>query len=98
MQYLATEGVPVYHRFMWTAARVFSMTDTDGLDALFKDQPASMTAADVAELLGLTKQAVYGWLREGTIPGYKVGSTWFVVRDELKATMRAGSNARPNKE
>lgn len=74
------------------------MTDRDGLDGLFTGQPASMTAADVAELLGVTKQAVYGWLREGTIPGYKLGSTWFVVRDELKATMRAGSNARHDKE
>lgn len=66
---------------------------TDSIDALFEGQSATMTAADVAGLLGLTKQAVYGWLRDGTIPGYKVGSTWFVVRDELKATMRAGSNA-----
>lgn len=73
------------------------MSDKTSLDALFEGQPPTMGAGDVAELLGLTKQAVYGWLREGTIPGYKLGSTWFVVRDELKEAMRAGSNARTDR-
>lgn len=51
-----------------------------------------MTAAQVAELLNLTKQGVYNWLRDGVIPGYKVGTTWFIVTDELRQTLRAGAN------
>ena len=44
-------------------------------------------------MLALTKQGVYHWLRDGVIPGYKVGTTWFIFRDELKETPRKGANA-----
>jgi len=66
---------------------------TDGLDALFEGLRPTLTAPEVAELLGMTKQGVYNWLRDGTIPGYKLGSTWFVLRDELKEALRRGANA-----
>lgn len=66
---------------------------TDGLDALFEGRRATLTAPEVAEILGMTKQGVYHWLRDGVIPGYKVGTTWFILRDELKETLRKGSNA-----
>ena len=42
----------------------------------------------------MTKPGVYKWLHEGVLPGYKVGSTWFILRDELKETLRAGANLR----
>ena len=32
--------------------------------------------------------------QDGVIPGYKVGSTWFILRDELRQTLEAGANAR----
>lgn len=66
----------------------------DGLDRLFEGLPPTLDPGAVAELLGMTKQGVYIWLRDGVIPGYQVRSTWFVLRDELKETMRAGSNTR----
>lgn len=66
---------------------------SDGLDALFEGLRPTITAPEVAELLGMTKQGVYNWLRDGVIPGYKLGSTWFVLRDELKEALRQGSNA-----
>ncbi len=66
---------------------------TDGLDALFEGLRPTLTAPEVAELLGMTKQGVYNWLRDGVIPGYKLGSTWFVLRDELKEALRHGANA-----
>lgn len=65
---------------------------TDSLDALFEGCGRTLTAPEVAELLGVTKQGVYDWLRKGTIPGYKLGSTWFIVTEELKETMRKGAN------
>jgi len=40
----------------------------------------------------MTKPGVYKWLKDGVIPGYKVGSTWFILRDELKQTLEAGAN------
>lgn len=64
----------------------------DGLDALLKDYGRTMTAGEVAEALGMTKQGVYHWLRDGLIPGYKLGTTWFIMRDELKETLLAGAN------
>ena len=62
------------------------------LDELFEGQPATLDPADVAEILGMTKQGVYNWLKNGTIRGYKMGSSWFIIRDELKAQIAAGSN------
>lgn len=73
-------------------------TVSAGLDQLFEGQPPTMTAQAVADLLGLSKQAVYHWLRDGVVPGYKVGATWLIVRDELKATLQAGSNLTPKDE
>lgn len=75
---------------------------TDGLDALFEGRRDTLTAPEVAEMLGMTKQGVYHWLRDGVIPGYKLGSQWFILRDELKETLRKGANVpretkRPSK-
>ena len=67
---------------------------TSALDALFEGRGATLTVPEVAEILGMTKPGVYKWLKDGVIPGYKVGATWFILRDELKATLQAGSNAR----
>jgi len=69
---------------------------TDSIDRLFESQPATMTAADVAQVMGVSKQAIYKWLHDEVIPGYKLGNTWFILRDDLKDAMRAGSNLRPN--
>lgn len=69
------------------------MTDSlDALDALFEDRPAVLSAPEVADLLGMTRQGVYHWLRDEVIPGYKVGTIWFILRDELKDTLRKGAN------
>lgn len=63
-----------------------------GLDDLFASSPRTLSPSEVASLLGVTKQAVYRWLTDGIIPGYKLGSMWLIPRDELKATMQKGSN------
>lgn len=64
----------------------------DALDALFAGRPETLSVEEVAELFNISKQNAYAWLREGVIPGYKLGTTWRVIRDELKETMRRGAN------
>lgn len=64
----------------------------DALDALFAGRPETLSVEEVAELFNISRQNAYAWLREGVIPGYKLGSTWRVIRDELKETMRRGAN------
>lgn len=65
---------------------------SDGLDDLFEGKKATLSVQEVADLLGMTKQGVYHWLRDGVIPGYKIASNWFILRDELKETLRKGAN------
>lgn len=65
---------------------------TYGLDRLFEGRNETLTVPEVAEILNVTKPAVYKWLRNGSIPGYKLASTWFIIRDELKDALAAGAN------
>ncbi|PYC99849.1 DNA-binding protein [Microbacterium esteraromaticum] len=65
---------------------------SDALDRLFEQSPPTLGPTEVAERLGVSNKSVYTWLRDGLIPGYKVGSTWFIIRDELKDTLRRGAN------
>ena len=67
---------------------------TSGLDALFEGRNETLTVPEVAKMLGVTKPGVYKWLNTGVIPGYKLGATWFILRDELKQTLEAGANIR----
>ncbi|RUP87612.1 DNA-binding protein [Dermabacter sp. HSID17554] len=46
----------------------------------------------------MTKPGVYKWLKEGVIPAYKIGSTWLILRDELKETLRAGADVKQSEE
>ena len=62
------------------------------LDSLFEGLPPKLDATQVAELLGMTTKGVYKWINEGTIPAYKLGGSWMVLRDELRDTIAAGSN------
>lgn len=67
-------------------------TPRDAFDDLFEGRDEVLSAQEVADLLHMTTQAVYNWLGNGTIPGFKVGSGWFILRDELKASLRARHN------
>lgn len=62
------------------------------LDELFEGRPPQLDVHAVAELLGASAKGVYRWIHTGVIPAYKVGSTWIILRDELKDTLAAGSN------
>jgi excisionase family DNA binding protein len=62
------------------------------LDDLFADYPASLTVAQVSEVLGIGRATAYKWLNEGTIPAYRLGSSWVILRDEVKDVIAAGRN------
>ena len=47
-----------------------------------------MTAEEVAEYLRIDLTTTREMLREGKLPGRKVGRAWRVLRDELEAWLR----------
>ncbi|MBM3714655.1 MAG: helix-turn-helix domain-containing protein [Actinobacteria bacterium] len=67
---------------------------TDAIDQLFEHDPPTIGPTEVAARLNTTTRTVYTWLRDGIIPGYKLGTSWFVIVDELKAELRKGANIR----
>lgn len=73
------------------------MMATD-MDAIFERYPEIMNVGEVAELLRMTKPGAYKWIHSGAIPAYKIEGTWFIFRDELKATLRKGANLTPPQE
>jgi excisionase family DNA binding protein len=66
----------------------------DAIDRLFEQSPPTIGPTEVAERLGVSAKSVYSWLKDGLIPGYKIGTTWFVITDELKGVLRAGANTK----
>jgi excisionase family DNA binding protein len=60
------------------------------LDKFFENLPERLDVKEVAELLGVSIQGVYTWLRNGTVPGYQIGRSWVILRDELKEVLEAG--------
>lgn len=65
---------------------------TSRLDELFDDLPKKLDVPQVADLLGMTKKGVYQWIHQGTIPAYKLGASWIILRDELRDAIASGSN------
>lgn len=52
--------------------------------------PAMQTVEDVARALSTTKTTVSPWLREGRLPGVKLGGEWRVRRSDLERAMAEG--------
>lgn len=52
------------------------------------EMPDLMTAEEVAEYLRIDLTTTREMLREGKLPGRKVGRAWRVLRDELEAWLR----------
>ena len=68
------------------------------LDDVFEGLPSLLDVPTVAGLLGMTNKAIYAWLRQGKLPGYKLNGSWVIVRDELRDQLAAGSNQPPPSE
>jgi len=62
------------------------------LDDLFADYPARLSVGQLAEVLGVGRATAYKWLNDGTIPAYRVGGVWVILRDEVKDLIAAGRN------
>lgn len=52
--------------------------------------PEMRTVEDVAKALSTTKTTVSRWLREGRLPGVKLGGEWRVRRSDLERVMSEG--------
>ncbi|BCI53702.1 hypothetical protein NIIDNTM18_29800 [Mycolicibacterium litorale] len=52
------------------------------------DRPRTLSAAEVAEELGLCRDWIYHLLRTGALPGAKLGSrTWRIRRETVDAIL-----------
>lgn len=63
-------------------------------DDLLAKCPANMNVAEVAALLGKTRQTVYEWLKAGVMPGRQTGVNWTVFKKELTELLRESSNVK----
>ena len=46
---------------------------------------------ETAELLGVTKRTVYGYVDEGIIKAVKIGREWRITEEDLKAFIAKGT-------
>lgn len=65
------------------------------LDDLFAGYPKHLSVVQLTEILGIQRSTAYKWLGDGTIPAYRVGSTWVILRDEVKDRVASGRNLAP---
>lgn len=57
----------------------------EALDKLLAPLPDVMGPTEVANVLGVSVASVTVWLREGELPGYKVGArSWRILKVELR--------------
>lgn len=61
-------------------------------DEMFSELPNLLRVSHVAQLLGKTSQGVLRWINTGVLPAYKLGDTWFILRDDLRDAMAAGGS------
>lgn len=48
---------------------------------------AYISAKDMAEHLGVTRETLINWTKDGVVPGYKVGRVWRFKLDEVENRM-----------
>lgn len=65
---------------------------TSRLDEVLAALPTTLKVSQVAGLLSKSKQGVLRWIYAGILPAYKLGDTWFILRDDLRDAMAAGGN------
>jgi excisionase family DNA binding protein len=52
-----------------------------------------LSADDIAEHLGVTKDTVYPWIAEKRMPAHKVGRLWKFQASEVDAWVRGGGSS-----
>jgi excisionase family DNA binding protein len=78
--------------FYTVSAAVDRSISMSYLDDLFAKYGVTMSVPEVAQVLGRPKPTIYKWLGDGTLPGSKVGESWVIYRDEIKAVVASGRN------
>lgn len=71
--------------------------DVSRLDDLFAPYPEHLSVEQLASVLGVQSPTAYRWLQKGLVPAYKVGTSWVIVRDEVKDYLEANRN-RPRED
>ena len=54
-----------------------------------------MSYSDLMELFGKSKATVYGWLHDGEIPAFHVGTRWIIRKSQLRQKLANTSNQKP---
>lgn len=73
--------------------RVFVVPETEQRptnNTLFADLPEVMTTQTAADALGCCDRMVRKMLSEGTVSGFKLGSSWRVTKKNLIAFVEGG--------
>ncbi|PPK91943.1 excisionase family DNA binding protein [Kineococcus xinjiangensis] len=65
---------------------------TRHLDALFDCYGPHLTINDLMAILGVSRATAYKLVQHGEVPAYRVGSSWLILRDEVREHLAAGSN------
>ena len=55
-----------------------------------------LSADDIAAHLGVTKDTVYAWISDKSMPAHKVGRLWKFQASEVDAWVRTGGAAVPD--
>ncbi|MCT2222989.1 helix-turn-helix domain-containing protein [Microbacterium paraoxydans] len=54
-----------------------------------------LSADDIADYLGVTKDTIYSWIADKGMPAHKVGRLWKFQTSEVDAWVRQGNAAWP---
>ncbi|MFC1500145.1 helix-turn-helix domain-containing protein [Candidatus Zixiibacteriota bacterium] len=46
--------------------------------------------SEVAEILGISRQTVLKYIKNGIVPGLRVGGRYLIMKDEFEAFLRSG--------
>jgi excisionase family DNA binding protein len=46
--------------------------------------------SEVAEILGVSRQTVLKYIKEGLVPGIRVGGRYLIMKDEFETFLRSG--------
>lgn len=57
-----------------------------------------LSADDIAAHLGVTKDTVYTWIAEKSMPAHKLGRLWKFQASEVDDWVRSGSAASPGED
>ena len=57
-----------------------------------------LSADDIAEYLGVSKDTVYAWVSSKGMPGFKVGRFWKFKKEEVDVWVREGGAASTSDE